>query len=449
MKTSQITIPVAAMRLINTRCCEVWGTCSMKNLGSWASGSGFPLEYQGMQGLPYLFCKVSDMNRPGNEVYIKTTANTVDDRALQLIRAKLHPPGTVIFPKIGGAIATNKRRILARHSAIDNNLLGISPHKSTYPDWLFQFLRSVDFEAYQVGTSVPALKQGTIGEVTAPCLSIDVQKAISQFMIWLDNKKVEELWGNAPHLPSPLDEQRRVVARVEQLAAKIQEARNIRQQAIGEVGPLFSGALSTLTANSGATPSRLDSICAQVTDGEHATPARIPERGVPLVTAKNVRDGYLDLKVTDFLTPETAEKCWQRCHPKHDDVLMVCVGATTGRVCRLQNPPPIVIVRSVALLRPNTDSIEPRFLEYSLESAECQRQIWASVKQAAQPCLYIHRIKNLTVPVPSLPEQRRIIAYLDNLQAKVGALRKLQAETAAELDALMPSILDKAFRGEL
>jgi type I restriction enzyme S subunit len=71
------------------------------------------------------------------------------------------------------------------------------------------------------------------------------------------------------------------------------------------------------------------------------------------------------------------------------------------------------------------------------------------VKQAAQPCLYIHRIKNLTVPVPSLPEQRRIIAYLDNLQAKVGALRKLQAETAAELDALMPSILDKAFRGEL
>jgi type I restriction enzyme S subunit len=46
-------------------------------------------------------------------------------------------------------------------------------------------------------------------------------------------------------------------------------------------------------------------------------------------------------------------------------------------------------------------------------------------------------------------EQCRIVAYLDGLQAKLDALRCLQSETAAELDALMPSILDKAFRGEL
>lgn len=47
------------------------------------------------------------------------------------------------------------------------------------------------------------------------------------------------------------------------------------------------------------------------------------------------------------------------------------------------------------------------------------------------------------------PGQRRIVAHLDSLQAKMDALKKLQAETAAELGALMPSILDKAFRGEL
>ena len=41
------------------------------------------------------------------------------------------------------------------------------------------------------------------------------------------------------------------------------------------------------------------------------------------------------------------------------------------------------------------------------------------------------------------------MAYLDSLQAKVGAVKKVQAETAAELDALLPSILDKAFKGEL
>lgn len=59
------------------------------------------------------------------------------------------------------------------------------------------------------------------------------------------------------------------------------------------------------------------------------------------------------------------------------------------------------------------------------------------------------KLLNFEIPVPPVQEQRHIIAYLDGLQLKVGALTELQAETAAELDALLPSILDKAFNGEL
>jgi type I restriction enzyme S subunit len=50
---------------------------------------------------------------------------------------------------------------------------------------------------------------------------------------------------------------------------------------------------------------------------------------------------------------------------------------------------------------------------------------------------------------PPLEEQRRIVAYLDGLQGKVDALKQLQAQTQVELDALLPSVLDKAFQGEL
>ncbi len=57
--------------------------------------------------------------------------------------------------------------------------------------------------------------------------------------------------------------------------------------------------------------------------------------------------------------------------------------------------------------------------------------------------------RELKVPVPPLEEQRRIVAYLDGLQIQVERLHRLQSETQKELDALLPSILDKAFKGEL
>ena len=50
---------------------------------------------------------------------------------------------------------------------------------------------------------------------------------------------------------------------------------------------------------------------------------------------------------------------------------------------------------------------------------------------------------------PPLTEQRRIVAYLDELQTKIDTMKQLREEAIKELDALLPSILDKAFKGEL
>ena len=58
-------------------------------------------------------------------------------------------------------------------------------------------------------------------------------------------------------------------------------------------------------------------------------------------------------------------------------------------------------------------------------------------------------IMNTELALPPLDEQHRIAAYLDDLQAKVDAVKRLQVETHTELEALLPSVLDRAFRGEL
>jgi len=63
--------------------------------------------------------------------------------------------------------------------------------------------------------------------------------------------------------------------------------------------------------------------------------------------------------------------------------------------------------------------------------------------------LSVGRIKSIDVPLPSLNDQQEIFKKLQAMQSKLNALKRHQGETAAELDALMPAILEKAFKGEL
>ena len=142
-----------------------WSLVPLITLGSWAVGSGFPKNEQGSTDGPYFFLKVSDMNLAGNAKFITTANNCIDEAAAKRIRAKIHPTGTIIFPKIGGAIATNKRRILTKDSAIDNNCLGITFSSEVNIEWAYLLLTTLDFTQYQAGTAVPALSQGTLAKI--------------------------------------------------------------------------------------------------------------------------------------------------------------------------------------------------------------------------------------------------------------------------------------------
>ena len=188
---------------------------------------------------------------------------------------------------------------------------------------------------------------------------------------------------------------------------------------------------------------RVDHVTLLVTDGEHVTPPRADRGEVPLVTAKNIRDGYLDLSMTDFVESAVAERSWQRCRPESEDIMMVCVGATTGRLCRAINPPDMVLVRSVALIRPCVEGIAPHYLEIALRSPNLQDHIWSSVKRTAQPCLYINRMKALLLAVPPLAEQQRIIAKVESLFAQTRALEAKLRQAQADIVTVNRAALNR------
>ena len=93
--------------------------------------------------------------------------------------------------------------------------------------------------------------------------------------------------------------------------------------------------------------------------------------------------------------------------------------------------------------------VDVEYLYHYFQSPGYWSQITDEKTGTGQPNVNGQKLANIHVPVPPLEEQRRIVAYLDGLQGKVDALKALQSQTQAELDALLPSVLDKAFKGEL
>jgi len=112
---------------------------------------------------------------------------------------------------------------------------------------------------------------------------------------------------------------------------------------------------------------------------------------------------------------------------------------------------------SAAVIPGNPDRVDPDYLYAYLRGAQGQHQLrsrergdWKREKISFRLTeLNLNDLKKVPVPVPPMPEQRRIVACLDEVYAQVDAVKRLQLDTAAELDALLPSILDRAFKGEM
>ncbi len=86
-----------------------WPMVPIKEVAAVESGYGFPLDYQGKTDEEIPFLKVSDMNLPGNEKAIVCWNHSVSRKVLRELKGEAYPKGTVIFPKIGAAIATLKK----------------------------------------------------------------------------------------------------------------------------------------------------------------------------------------------------------------------------------------------------------------------------------------------------------------------------------------------------
>lgn len=102
------------------------------------------------------------------------------------------------------------------------------------------------------------------------------------------------------------------------------------------------------------------------------------------------------------------------------------------------------------MFRPLQSRITSEFFVFQVMSAPVLgNQILAGKTGTTSHHVNIKHLKKVQLVVPSLLVQARIVEQLNNLRDRLNAVKRLQAETQAELDALLPAVLDRAFRGEL
>ena len=242
------------------------------------------------------------------------------------------------------------------------------------------------------------------------------------------------------------------MARIEQVAAQVNEARALRQQAMEEAAALVKAVLHNLTKTVKPTGKLSDVLSEPPRNGWSArcdnAEGGIPVLSLAAVTGFRYRgkefkrtslhaatDGHFWLKAGDLLitrsnTPE----------------LVGHAAIYDG------NPSPCIYPDLMMRLEFKGSRVDRRFVWYWLQSPAVREFISRTAKGTSPTMKKISQGTVMAIPFPSsltLLEQEQIVTHLDGLQEKTDALKALQSETSAELNALMPSILDKAFRGEL
>lgn len=149
----------------------------LEDVVSVANGFAFPLALQGQEG-DTPFYKVSDMNSVGNEIEMRYSNNYVSADMIQAQKWKIAPRGTIIFPKIGAAIATNKKRILTQESIFDNNVMGLICSDRILPKYLWYILNAIDISTWASRSNPPSIARDSVLSQQIPLPPIDIQIGI-------------------------------------------------------------------------------------------------------------------------------------------------------------------------------------------------------------------------------------------------------------------------------
>jgi len=319
-----------------------------------------------------------------------------------------------------------------------------------------QFILSrIDARNGAFGIVPPAL-DGAVVSNDFPSFNLNSQQIIPEYLGWLSRSadfvelckassegttnrvrlKEEKFLATAIGLP-PLPEQQRIVARIEELSAKIEEARGLRRLAMEEAEALVTSIHNQLAG------SRIRKI-GEILRLEEDAVTILPNEAYPQVGVRSFGVGLFPKPAVSGM--DTTYRAFNRLY--EGALVMSQVKAWEGAVA--------VCGKDLAGMY-----VSPEYRTFRFDEKEAEAEyfaalvktewFWSRLKDATRGVgarrerTRPEQFLNLEIPVPILSKQQEVVCIFSKLET----IQRFQALTATEIDAILPSILDKAFNGKL
>ena len=433
----------------------------------------------------------------GNNTFLTKTRDLINEAATEKMRQI--PANSVLFTKSGASTLLNQRAILAKDSYVVSHIAAASPSKGVESKWLFYFLKLVDFATLAHATNMPSLPLSRAKAIMVPVAPYGEQARIvakiEELFSELD-KGIESLKAaRAKHnvyrqsvlkhaFNGKLTAKWRVknkdkLETPEQLLACIKREREARYdeqiqewntaimawEAEGKQGKKPSKPRKPLTPDKPRSDQfdkmwKVSPTWQWLQVGHFAFVTKLAgfeytefvdyddDGDLPVIKAENAGlDGF---RTTSYSRVKSESvKHLTRSYLNGNEVLMVFVGAGTGNVATVPRDQVYFLGPNIGMIRPETQSIMPRYVELFLRSPMGKQLALASVKAVTHPSLSMGTIRQIPVILPSTEEQSEVVHQLDNILSTINTIEGEIESQLLKADALRQSILKRAFSGQL
>ncbi|MCI5059845.1 MAG: restriction endonuclease subunit S [Alphaproteobacteria bacterium] len=419
----------------------VWAT--LGDVAQINAGNPAPQGEQFFNDGIYPFIRVQDMSKLNGVKTLKNYKDKINDTAISNL--KLYPKGCVLFTKSGASTLLNQRAILGQDSYIVSHIGIIQPNEYVLNDWVYYWMKMVDFADYAHGANMPSMPLSKVKEIPFPLISLGEQKRIVA--------KIEELFSELDNGIASLKTAREKLSVYRQAVlkyafeGKFTERLKDRVKNKNAIENLLNSLKpeKKILNNNRSIFVKVKKVTEKIQYGYTAS-AHKKKCGPRFLRITDIQDGKVNWPDVPFCKIDN--KKVNKYALKVGDIVFARTGGTVGKSFLINEVLETSVFASY-LIRLTTNSfVIPKYLYHYFQSSSYWEQIGLK-KGGLQGNVNATTLSSITFPIYSIEEQKEIVKVIEE---KVSSIEKIEQEIEHQLqkcEALRQSILKRAFSGKL